>query len=93
MLWCPAILPENRRSLQFDFYRLCTTLALRPRCKLGQRSEVIFGVSLFILNPVLPVGSDFYVTILCSAYKEVLLLVDLCEYAQNILLQNKLVLC
>lgn len=27
MLWFPAILLENRRSLQFDFYRLCTTLA------------------------------------------------------------------
>ncbi|XP_055277816.1 uncharacterized protein LOC129553161 [Moschus berezovskii] len=26
-LWFPAILPENRSSLQFDFYRLCTTFA------------------------------------------------------------------
>lgn len=42
------------------------------RCKLGQPREVILGVSLFILNPTLAVGLDFYV-ILCSAYKDVLL--------------------
>ena len=62
------------------------------RCKIGQPREVIFGVSLFILNPTLAVGSDFYVMILCSAYKEVLL-VGYYERIQNISLQNKLVPC
>lgn len=47
---------------------------------------------MFILNPTLAVGSDFYVMILCSAYKEVLL-VGYYECVQNISLQNKLVLC
>lgn len=42
-----------------------------PRCKLGQPREVILGVSLFILKPTLAAGWDFYVMVLCSAYKDV----------------------
>lgn len=82
---------KDHRSLIFtDSVPLLQPVILR--CKIGQPREVIFGVSLFILNPTLAVGSDFYVMILCSAYKEVLL-VGYHECVQNISLQNKLVLC
>lgn len=81
--WSPALRRGTLRSQR---------LPVTPRCSPGQPRAVILGVSLFILNPTLAVGSDFCAMILCSAYKGEPRAGHR-ERAQNVSLLSRRVLC